>query len=945
MAEPLKIIRRLNEVTTDYAVFERDQVLTEKQLNSVVEYLDDQSRLTRTQLLGVGIVGGLWPTVGKTQIVIAKGVGVTSDGDLLGLPADKVFDRYIAYDEAAPAYEPFYVDGQRLPLIELLADDDKRDGQPLADLAGSLEKLLLVAFMESYENDPDLCTGGDCDNKGRTARNTQRLLLVDREIGQKIGLTAGLTRGSDLARRLSRARVARVDFGTGTDTKVDVTSAEKFVKRYRDAAGASFGNLRKALAPLVDWVAAGRAPGLPDPSGWGADIDQRVLDLEKTVAGVQYLYAHAKDLIAVWNDLREALFADDGLLCPSADAFPKHLLLGALADPSIDRTACYPSPWLAGGTVERQRVIMLMRRMTALLKAFELPKATYPKIMPSRRETSVLDERAIPIYYQPVAAVRELWNETRRQRGESVDNVGYHWTQATDLQPYLNLPTRAELGLPDPFVDDVAGNDFFRIEGFLGLQANVAEAAIEKLARQRNLPIAVMSALSHNERQWIIRGPKFRKTSLHSLHYLLRQDLTSHLKDNIAYSKRLSDEVTVAQGKWALDEEKKFKLGGTFTPQPSLDIDYTKPLKDVKAKLEKADEDLTGSDDKPGPLAVRTYKAFVAQSTPLRERVSSMMVSAAQAKVDIGAVARNDVVSPFDAFAGSKTHLWVDWLGDILKKREDDQKDKLMLTNLLREHPGLEHAGGVVPGGTFVLVYNDSGAVIGDLMLPYWIDDNDESHLDEPVLKQPDIDLRLPVGLLPVKVIKPFEVHLDDFKVTRIAPEIKLQENYSNFFRSSLGTLGDVLKNTKNVTVADPKAGVAAATGDNALGTMLATVKGQQEQVVGLKTIADDDRLPAATREKLKEQIKQMEEQLAVTVSTTVDYFAVAAPETVRFEANKAVVYETLGNAMKEVTDQAATSKLQTNLKETSVAANKLTTGSSALVFNQVMTNAGMRIG
>ena len=74
MADPLKIIRRLDAVTTDYAVFERDQVLTHEQLNSVAEYLDDQSRLTRTQLLGVGIVGGLLPALGKGRITIGKGV-------------------------------------------------------------------------------------------------------------------------------------------------------------------------------------------------------------------------------------------------------------------------------------------------------------------------------------------------------------------------------------------------------------------------------------------------------------------------------------------------------------------------------------------------------------------------------------------------------------------------------------------------------------------------------------------------------------------------------------------------------------------------------------------------------------------------------------------------------------------------------------------------------
>ena len=132
MAEPLKIIRRLNEVTTDYAVFERDQVLTETQLNSVVEYLDDQSRLTRTQLLGIGIVGGLWPSLGKEQLVVSKGVGVTSDGDLIGFSADTVFDRWLPYDESAPAYELFYDGEKMLPLIELLASNDKREGSAVA---------------------------------------------------------------------------------------------------------------------------------------------------------------------------------------------------------------------------------------------------------------------------------------------------------------------------------------------------------------------------------------------------------------------------------------------------------------------------------------------------------------------------------------------------------------------------------------------------------------------------------------------------------------------------------------------------------------------------------------------------------------------------------------------------------------------------------------------
>lgn len=364
MAEPLKIIRRLNEVTTDYAVFERDQVLTETQLNSVVEYLDDQSRLTRTQLLGIGIVGGLWPSLGKEQLVVSKGVGVTSDGDLIGLSADTVFDRWLAYDESAPAYDAFYDGEKMLPLIELLAADDKCEGKPLAEIGDTLKQMVAIAFMESYENDPDLCTGGDCDNRGRTARNTQRLLLIHREIAEKIRLNARFRTGAELARQLKRVRVTRVDLGTGSDAKVDVTSAELFAFRYRTAADSSFKALYGAVKQLIDRVGDGAALGLPSPVGWTAGLDKRLQALPGTVGGIQYFHDHAKDLVAVWNDLRAALFADDGVLCPASEAFPKHLLLGALADPAVDRTGCYPAPWLAGGMVERQRVILLMRKFS-----------------------------------------------------------------------------------------------------------------------------------------------------------------------------------------------------------------------------------------------------------------------------------------------------------------------------------------------------------------------------------------------------------------------------------------------------------------------------------------------------------------------------------------------------------------------------------------------------
>lgn len=922
MAEPLKIIRRLDAVTTDYAVFERDQVLTEQQLNSVVEYLDDQSRLTRTQLLGIGIVGGLLPVLGKAQITISKGIGVTSDGDLLGLATDTIFDRFVDYDESAPAYELFYNGEKRWPLLELLAIEEKRDGKPLAEIADGLQKMVLVAFMESYENDPDLCTGGDCDNRGKTAKNRQRFLLIEREIAEKIRLTAGFTTGADLAKKLPRVRAVRADLGTGTDAKVDLSSAELFAARYRSAANASFKELYLAVKHLIEQVGDCAALGLPSSSNWLDPLIKRIESLPATVAGIQYLHAYAKDLIAVWNDLRAALFADDGVLCPPTEAFTKHLLLGALADPTVDRTGCYPSPWLAGSTAERQRVVRLMRKFAVLIDTFELPTANAVKIIPSRRESVSLDERAIPIYYRADATLRELWNEGRQQRGESEDNTGYHWTPELGK---LALPSQPVLA--DPFLLDQGANDFYRIEGFLGLKADVAELAIEKLIRQRNLPIAVISALTHNERKWIIRGPKFKQTSLHSMHYLLRQDVASHLKDNIAYSDLLV---------------KRFDVDKAWMPALTGKPTATETVAAAKKELETAEGKLVGAGK---PLSARNYTSFRTVAKDWTEPLDRAVLNAGKARTSIGDSVRTDIISPVDTLSGTKSHLWVDWLGAIIDQREVEHKERLLLSNMLNEHPGLEHAGGAVPGGTFVLVYNDAGVVIGDLMLPYWIDDNDESDFMEPVLTLPDIRARLPEDLLPIKVIKPLHLDLADFKAREITPEIRIQENYSSFFQKSLGSLGDVLKNTKAAAVATDLGGVKAATNDRYMEQMLAVIKGQQAQITGLREVAGDDRMTVETRNKALEQAKVLEAQLAVSVGTTVEYFAVAAPETVRFEADKAAVYETVGSAVNLVTDKEVSTKLQANLNQTAINAGKLNTGSSALIANQVMTNAGFRIG
>ena len=98
---------KLDNVTTQYRKFNVNQALTEGQLNEFIDYFEDQDRLSRTRLSGVGVVCGFESALdsdlqtkiltGKisqgeqpivenyTTIVITQGAGVTTDGDLITL--------------------------------------------------------------------------------------------------------------------------------------------------------------------------------------------------------------------------------------------------------------------------------------------------------------------------------------------------------------------------------------------------------------------------------------------------------------------------------------------------------------------------------------------------------------------------------------------------------------------------------------------------------------------------------------------------------------------------------------------------------------------------------------------------------------------------------------------------------------------------------------------
>lgn len=86
----------MEQTNNNFPKFEKGQVLTSQALNNYFGYLDEQQRLTRTKLLGIGIINGLEYELYGNKLIINKGTAVTADGYLIDLPEDTTYT--LAYE-------------------------------------------------------------------------------------------------------------------------------------------------------------------------------------------------------------------------------------------------------------------------------------------------------------------------------------------------------------------------------------------------------------------------------------------------------------------------------------------------------------------------------------------------------------------------------------------------------------------------------------------------------------------------------------------------------------------------------------------------------------------------------------------------------------------------------------------------------------------------------
>ncbi|HEU6456333.1 MAG TPA: hypothetical protein VN201_12800 [Roseateles sp.] len=914
MADPVQTHLSLENLATEYSVFEPDQVLTEAQLNTLSRYFDDQDRLTRVELLGVGIVGGLNVVRAANKVVVGKGVGITTDGDLMLLGADTTYDCIKPYDETAPVYKPFYDGSKMMTLFELVkeGESDVRK-QAMNTLPGNLADYAVIFYMESYEQDHDLCSGTDCDNLGLSAVNTPRLLLVGKADALK--LLKSLTTASAAAAQLTYIAADRIKLNASID------STGKLATAYLGTCTNIHNKLLQTLNSLNTLL-----PGLvveqfgSNPiGGWIAKLNslntQFANPSNAAKPSIQYYYSFLKDIAETWDDLRTQLFANDSVLCPDLMAFPKHLLLGSLSAPQELRTSLYPSPLTSDSRIAREHVRFLVSKLHVMFNTVTLPVAVVPmpvpvpapgspanpiRITPSRDEHISIEERAIPFYYVDSGSfhIQPFWSYELSANQSAERTTAYRWADY------------AGKAAPDFFATQIGRNDFFRIEGHQGLNVTTALNSLKTLIEAHNLPFIVRAVLLHNDKKKIvIRPPRYR--DLHRIHYMLRKEVSAQLDYGKAFSDKFSKDLIAAAGKTI-----PANVGG----------------KAITTYATEQNSKVVNAVNKASPaVSQKKYSSYRqsmgSQSGNWKADYKEAVDAAGNYKREVGDVLRTDFSTPFDTMVVSNQSAWLNWLDIIIDKHEDREDDKLLLPAFFKQHPGISHCGGVARGGTFVLVYDDSANIVADFMLPYYAPELGEAEPDdEPDLPWPDF--RLPDDILDkgIKLIEPPDIRwgkdladLADKLKGEWKMDLDIQTNYMDFFTHNIETMGDIFSkfNIGNVTYPGNfgDVNVLPNTGDSMMDSLLGLITNGRKQVEQVMAILAKENLPEIERGQAEKVLDDLQATLATNINIATGYMVNAGLDIGVGQKGSAAV-TIIGDGMRTITNDKARSQLKSGLNK-----------------------------
>lgn len=503
---------KLTQITTQYHTFVDDQVLTKDQLNGFINYFEDQDRMSRIFLSGVGIVCGfdLKFNASKPSVTITQGAGVTTDGDLINLRnnipesilksidlQELEFSWVKKFEDSFARYRFFKrfetVDGsiKEVPVEMWEILPEEIEGSNSLSTVADLQDKVVLLYLESYPKEGDLCTAIDCDNQGTEQVSRLRILLVSKADAEFILSLDSIFSKHNVVNtyfNLPDVAVRRVVLN-----QLNTSNYNELKRAYHLALNSNnlMLNLTNGISSIVKDFGK-----LLQVKISNSTLASYLTTLKGITAfnaynvpfNVQYRYDCIKDIVDTYNEVKSLLLVLKEECCPDINAFPKHLMLGSLDEVPEKvknyRHSFYKSPILNCGQDIIQQCRSLVLRLFQLVIRFQTTSDDI-KITPSNKLPD-LGFRAVPFYYNIQNELLKQWNYTKTEKYKSNTNLSYH-TDLLSTAPHVQ----------EPLAYNIDRFDFYRIEGHQGKDYKMALENIEELKAKYGLAFDV-KALSVN---------------------------------------------------------------------------------------------------------------------------------------------------------------------------------------------------------------------------------------------------------------------------------------------------------------------------------------------------------------------------------------------------------------------------------------------------------------
>lgn len=747
----------MSTIINTYPVFESSQVLTSSQLNQVVSYLDQQGRLTRTRLIGMGIVCGLELSYddsgGDLHVTISKGTAVTSEGYLIKLgKCETSWYRPYQLPEVV-SYAPFDNTDPSITLFELLREkpEDDTGVVSLEDDPDFLGDKFVLLFLETYDNDIKPCLGNTCDEMGIDRIFTVRKLLISKDdLDELLEHSANVGNLYPHKFELPEIVMPRTlfnpeadhsrEFSAFTDhhtTAIQPVFNALFGEKNDDGERAP-GTLHQTYS-VYDLLLGSEYDlqnpfGTPEMNGLINDFDSYIgnaSDSGTTTYGIQYFSDFLKDLILAYNEFRGTAFELVSECCSDMSRFPKHIMLGrAVTEAETPEEAAeYRHGFVQPPIYNHQKYLIeksisLHKRLLLMVETFSLDRIQNPdpesedadslRITPSDEKNTPLSRRSIPWYYDIKKEASSAGNESLEQHW-NFDNTrragpGGNVT-AMSYQNQADDPFTITGPLETPLHYDLDSYPFLRIEGLIGRDHGEVLELLQTLQTTFNLPFDMTALQLDPDADLLIPDYSCGFEDLQEEYRSARSSYCGFTRDIIQLLKYAvenqgplfgSDDETTEDLKNLGDISKSFHNGCMQLPE-CLDTfnfaDFQQNYKEALQQLlhfiliDKRLLEEIDFNEKEDSEQIQAINGFIQQLSPLLYRFTDMLFY-------------NTFLKLYASFKRREYYL---------------QRETSVFSSYIKKHPGIEHQAGVPKGGTFIVLYNsaEEPAVIGDFALPY----------------------------------------------------------------------------------------------------------------------------------------------------------------------------------------------------------------------------------